>query len=115
MSAVRFDHIVGLWEDGQRRLKESSQDLRPELEIVIDAIVEELRRRLGGAFTSQELADLYIRDGTDWCFDVAMRAAPGTPEAWDLATTANAAFARYVRGAIDWGGGARRATDPDAA
>ena len=45
--------------------------------------------------------------GTDWCFDIAMRVAPGNPEAWDLTTVAGAAFARYVREASDYAGGAR--------
>jgi hypothetical protein len=33
--------------------------------------------------------------------------APGTPEAWDLATVTGAAYARYVREASDYAGGAR--------
>ncbi len=109
---VRFEDVVGLWEEGQRRLREADPSLRPALERVVDAIVDELRRRLGGAFTAQELADFYADRGTDWCFDVAMRAAPTTPEAWDLTTVGGAAYARYLRGASDFGGG-RRLRDPD--
>ncbi len=33
--------------------------------------------------------------------------APSSPEAWDVGTVAGAAFARYARRAIDWGGGVR--------
>ena len=58
----------------------------------------ELRRRLGGPFSVQELARLYIEQGTDWCFEIAMREAPNNPAAWDLTTVAGAAFARYARG-----------------
>jgi hypothetical protein len=69
--------------------------------------VVELRRRLGGPFTTDELAALYLEQGTDWCFAVATRVAPDTPAAWDMTTVAGAAFARYVRGASDYAGGRR--------
>ncbi len=73
----------------------------------MDELVFELRRRLGGAFTTAELAELYERDGTDWAFAIAVRVAPTTPAAWDMATVAEAAFAQYVRGASDYAGGRR--------
>jgi hypothetical protein len=104
---LRFEEVVGLWREGARRLDAADASLRPALQRVIDAIVDELRRRLGGPFTADELAELYLEQGTDWCFDIAVRAAPSTPEAWDLATVAGAAFARYVREASDYAGGAR--------
>jgi hypothetical protein len=110
---VRFEDVVGLWEEGQRRLRDADPALRPALERVVDALVDELRRRLGGTFTAQELTDFWSAHGTDWCFGVAMRAAPGRPEAWDLATVGGAAYARYLRAASDFGGG-RRIRDPDA-
>ena len=44
---------------------------------------------------------------TDLCFDIALRAAPNTPEAWDMTTVCGAAFARYVREASDYAGGVR--------
>jgi len=104
---VSFDGVAGLWWEGERRLKSTDPSLRPTLERVVEALVGELRRRLGGAFTADELARLYLQQGTDWCFDIATRAAPATPEAWDLTTVAGAAFARYLRGASDYGGGRR--------
>ena len=67
-----------------------------------DELVLELRRRLGGPFSVQELAQLYTDQGTDWCFDIATRVAPRTPAAWDLTTVAGAAFARYAREAVDY-------------
>ncbi len=73
----------------------------------------ELRRRLGGTFTAQELADLYAEQGTDWCFDVATRVAPDNPAAWDMTTVAGAAFARYLRQASDYAGGRRIVADND--
>ena len=79
----------------------------PALDRVIDELVDELRRRIGGTFTTDELARYYGEHGTDWCFDIATRVAPGNPEAWDLTTIAGAAFARYVREASDYAGGTR--------
>ena len=108
---MRFDEAIVMWREGQRRLSDADQDVRPAMERVVDELVVELRRRLGGPFTTQELARLYGEQGTDWCFDVAVRAAPGTPAAWDLSTVAGAAFARYLREASDYAGGRRIVED----
>jgi len=112
---VRADEVIGLWREGERRLATADPSERPALERVRDAIVDGLRRRLGGPFTSRELTGLYLEQGTDWCFDVATRVAPHDPAAWDLTTVAGAAFARYVREASDYGGGRQiEVEDPDA-
>jgi hypothetical protein len=108
---VRFEEVIGLWREGERRLARAGPSEWPALARVTDAIVVELRRRLGGTFTAQELADLYAVQGTDWCFDVAVRAAPDNPAAWDMTTVANAAFARYLREASDYAGGRRIVAD----
>ena len=104
---LRFDELAGLWQEGQRRLGDSEPRVRASMERAVEALVDELRRRLGGPFTVDELAELYQRDGTDWCFSVAMRAAPGDPEAWDVSTLSGAAFARYAREASDYTMGRR--------
>jgi hypothetical protein len=104
------DTALQLWEDGQRRLRAADPDDRPLLERVSERIVDELRRRLGGPFTTRELAALYSA-GADWCLDVAIAVAPDDPRAWDAQTVGDAAFARYVREASDWAGGRRR--DPE--
>jgi hypothetical protein len=108
---VRFEDVIGLWREGQARLAEAEPTVRPAMERVVDELALELRRRLGGPFTTTELARLYIENGIDWCFDIAVRAAPGSPEAWDMTTVANAAFARYVREASDFAGGRRIVED----
>ena len=107
MGALRFDDVIGLWREGQRRLAQADPAVRPALDRVTDALVDELRRRVGGMFTTDELARYYLDEGIDWCFDIAVRVAPANPEAWDLTTVAGAAFARYVREASDYAGGAR--------
>ena len=121
---VRYETLIGLWQDGQRRISSAEPADRSAMERVVDELVVGLRRRLGGPFTVQELAGLYLDQGTDWCFDVAVRVAPGRPAAWDLPTVAGAAFARYAREAIDYTTGRRQAgedaesgrrhKDPDA-
>ena len=110
---MSFADVAPLWREGERRLQEAEGVRRRALERVVEGIVAELRRRLGGLFTTDQLAALYLRDGVDWCFDLATRVAPGDPEAWDLSVVAGAAFARYVRQATDYGGG-RRITGDDA-
>jgi hypothetical protein len=104
---MHVDTALQLWSDGQRRLSRADADERRLLERVVDRIVDELRRRLGGPFTTGELAELYSA-GTDWCLDVAIATVPNDPRAWDAQTAGDAAFARYVREASDWSGGRRR-------
>ncbi|HUA50392.1 MAG TPA: hypothetical protein VMA77_34490 [Solirubrobacteraceae bacterium] len=108
---MRFDEVIGLWREGQRRLAQADPAVQPALERVTEAIVDELRRRVGGLFTTEELARYYGDEGIDWCFEVAVRTVPGNPDAWDLTTVANAAFARYVREASDYAGGTRVVTE----
>lgn len=108
---MRFRDAIGLWREGERRLAAAEPQDRPALERVVEQIVLELHRRLGGPFTTEELADLYTRQGTDWVFDIAVRTAPDNPAAWDMTTVAGAAFARYVREASDYGGGRQIASD----
>lgn len=103
----RFDELIGHWQEGADRVRSADPADRAALERVVNAVVLELRRRLGGPFTSAELAALYDEQGTDWCFDLATRVAPTTPAAWDMTTVAGAAFAQYVRQASDYAGGRR--------
>jgi hypothetical protein len=109
---VDVETAIQLWRDGERRVRAADPDVVPLLERVVERIVVELRRRLGGAFTTDELAALYST-GTDWCLDLAIAVAPDEPRAWDAQIAGDAAFARYVRQATDWAGGRRR--EPDEA
>jgi hypothetical protein len=103
---VPFDTAFEQWQAGLQRLEEAPFDERPILETVTRRVQEELRRRLGGAFTTDELAELYD-SGTGWVSDVAVAAAPDAPFAWDVRIVGDAAFARYVRSAVDFAGGRR--------
>ncbi len=99
---MNFDEAYSLWREGAVRLARADPSERPTLERVTDAVVAELRRRLGGPFTRAELVQLYEQQGLDWCLNVAMEVAPHTPAAWDMTTVGGAAFARYAREARDY-------------
>jgi len=90
------------WEHAYRDLEEAARDpaLADRVRMQLDAILAELRRRVGGTFTLGELADEYA--GADgWARDVL--AEQGVPE-WPRTQTLveGAAFHLYARGAVDY-------------
>jgi hypothetical protein len=107
---VSFESAIYQWHRGERRLHDAPAERKPLLERVIAELVSELRRRLGGRFSAQELADLYAA-GTGWCLQTALRRAPDDPWAWDSSVVVDAAFARYLREASDYAGGRRALTE----
>ena len=67
---------------------------------LVEALVEELRRRVGSSFTLSELADSY--PGSDkWAYEAIERR--DTPAGWTrwLTTALDSAFHLYARGARD--------------
>jgi hypothetical protein len=100
-----IENALFLWEEGEARVR--SSDGR-DLDQAARFVVEALRRRLGGAFTLDELVALYA-EGTDWVGDEVQR------RFWDVESTAavNAGFFRYARGAMDYAGGRRRVPEED--
>ena len=87
--AADFDVLIGLWEEGQRRVADAEPAQRRVLERVVAEILLELRRRLGGKFTTDELAALLPARGHRLVLSRSpTRAAPSSPEAWDLGTVA---------------------------
>jgi hypothetical protein len=103
---VSFETASYQWQQGERRLNDAPSERRPLLERVTGALVADLRRRLGGRFSSAELVALYEHD-TAWCLQVAMQTAPQQPWAWEAGVVVDAAFARYLREAADFAGGRR--------
>jgi hypothetical protein len=95
-----IENAVFQWEEGERRLRDAPELERADLLRAVDAVIEELRRRLGSSFTTAELADLYA-ENPDWASDIAQREAAGTDSPWVV----DAAFSRYVREAADYAGG----------
>lgn len=98
-----LENALYQWQDGQRRVREA-----PDLERAVEAVVDELRRRLGSTFTLDELAEVY-GTSSDWATDVAARAAGGA----EATVVADAAFARYAREAKDYAGGRQKRFDQD--
>ncbi len=103
---MSFETANYQWQQGERRLRAEPAERRPRMERVTEALVAELRRRLGGRFFAEELVTLYD-DGTSWCLQVAMKVAPDDPFAWEAGVVVDAAFGRYLREAADYAGGRR--------
>ena len=103
---MSFENAIYQWQQGERRMRSEPPERRPRLERVTEALVADLRRRLGGRFSADELVELYDR-GTGWCLQVAMKVAPDDPWAWEAGLVVDAAFGRYLREAADYAGGRR--------
>jgi hypothetical protein len=101
-----IENALFQWEEGEARIRAADPSESRELDQAARLVVDELRRRLGGTFTLDELVILY-GEGTDWAADAVQRRFFGT----DTAAAVNAAFLRYASGAIDFAGGRRRVLD----
>jgi hypothetical protein len=90
------------WEEGNRRFEEMRDEPGSHRAAwrAIGAIQDELRRRIGPTFTAAGLAEFYGQ-GTDWCQEVALAAAPEL----EPQLLADAAFWLYLRRARDFAGG----------
>lgn len=91
------------WERSYRELADlrGSDGVEGPVREQIEAVEEELRRRLGGPFTLDELAELY--DGSArWTYEVIAKqcAQPGWSRS--ASTAADAAFHLFARGARDY-------------
>ena len=89
------------WEQAYRSLTDVPDPaLEERLAHQVEAIMSELRRRIGGSFTIGELVDEYVRADV-WARDVLSE--QGTRE-WPrtLAVAEGAAFHLYARGAVDY-------------
>jgi hypothetical protein len=104
--AYPLDNALFQWEEGARRLRELEAEPRRARTAAhaVDAIRDELRRRIGPTFSAQELAELYGR-GTDWCLEAARAAAPMAAVDLDPQAIVDGAFFLYLRGARDYSGG----------
>lgn len=100
---VAVEHARQQWEDGHRRL-ESRAGERPvynRLHAQVDAMTDELRRRVGQTFTLEQLAAVYA-GAERWSRDAAVQGAPETARPEDLTIVEDAAFHLYARGAVDY-------------
>jgi hypothetical protein len=108
--AYPFENALFQWEEGWGRLQSLREDATAyrRAHRIVDAIRDELRRRIGPTFRATELAGLYAQ-GTDWCLEVALAVVPEPPI--DPQSLADAAFWLYLRGARDFSGGRQPALD----
>jgi hypothetical protein len=92
------------WQEGRRTLQELSGDpvASRQANRFVDAVRDELRRRVGATFTMAELADHYGQ-GTDWCLRLAAEVAPRV--ATRAQSLADAAYWLHLRVAADFSGG----------
>jgi len=98
-----LENALFQWEEGWREFQAIEDPRARRLaDRMIEAIRDELRRRIGVSFSAAELADLYGA-GTDWCLQVAIDVAPAAEG--DAQSLADAAFWLYLRGASDFAGG----------
>lgn len=98
-----LENALFQWEEGERYVRALPERERRAHDRGIDAVLDELRRRLGSTFTIAELADLYARD-PDWPTALAQAHSAAT----DTALAVDAAFSRYAREAADFSGGRPR-------
>ncbi len=91
------------WADGSRRLESARSEPRRfrALQAQVEAVTDELRRRLGTVFTLDELAAEYRR-AEQWARDLLPDLAPEERWAPGLTTATDAAFHFYARGARDY-------------
>lgn len=101
--AYAIENALFQWEEGERRLRDSPEAERGDLERALELVFVGLRRRLGSSFTITELSDLYA-SGVDWAAALARQRSAGT----DAASVVDAAFGRYAREAEDFAGGRHR-------
>ncbi len=101
-----LDNALYEWEEGYGRLQEMTGRPRHYRHLVraVEAVRDELRRRIGATFSAEQLAELYGR-GTDWCLEIAMAVGPEELTDWDPQVITDAAFYLHLRGARDWAGG----------
>jgi hypothetical protein len=91
------------WAEGHRRLLEETREqaARDRLYSQVDAVTDELRRRVGAVFTVAELAREYGR-ADDWSRQVVEELAPGPGWPRTVSLVAAASFHLYARGAVDY-------------
>ncbi|MDP9490936.1 MAG: hypothetical protein M3P42_01840 [Actinomycetota bacterium] len=91
------------WEEGNRRLsaEASDPDAYDALINQVEAVTEEIRRRIGERFTLAQLADVYGA-ADNWVFEAVEERADRPGWRGKLSVAQDAAFHRYARGAADY-------------
>jgi hypothetical protein len=101
--AVGLENVRREWEEAHRRVQsEAGNPVQYERMLAqVEAVTDELRRRVGQTFTLAELADAYI-GADDWSRDAVSERAPAPGWPRTVSYVAGAAFHVYSRGAVDF-------------
>jgi hypothetical protein len=100
---IALDQTRREWEQGHRRLQQEMRET-PRGDAVlteVEAVMAELRRRVGGSFTLAELADAYS-SAEIWSREAVTETQPASGWPRRLAMVTDAAFHLYSRGAVDY-------------
>ena len=101
--ATATESVRREWEEGHRRFERLARDpvAGPRLLAQLEAVTDELRKRIGQRFTLDELAAAYT-GAERWTREaIAERAAtPGWPRT--VSVVEDEAFHQYQRGAVDY-------------
>lgn len=102
-SAAEVESARREWEAGHRRLEEQGRDRAAGERLLaqVDAVIDELRRRVGGTFTLAELTRAYAA-AEAWSRAVVAERAPQPGWPRTLSIVEAAAFHLYARGASDY-------------
>jgi hypothetical protein len=98
-----LDVVRREWKEGYRRLEAASRDpvAAERLQLQLEVVTSELRKRIGQTFTLAQLAGAYERADT-WARDVVSEHAATPGWARTLSMVVDAAFHLYQRGAVDY-------------
>lgn len=91
------------WEEGTRRFEAARDDQRRygQLLGLLELVLDELRKRVGGIYTLGELVAAY-GESDRWAREVLEERAETTGWARELSIVVAAAFDAYQRGAADY-------------
>jgi len=103
VSSFAVEHSRQQWDESYRRFQTEVRDpVRADrLYDQLDAVLGELRRRLGETFTLAQLAEAYA-GSEDWAREAVAERAPGPGWARTVALVSEAAFHVFARGATDY-------------
>jgi hypothetical protein len=103
VTSVEVELARRQWEDGHRRFDEESENpARQEVLLVaLEAVTDELRRRVGQTFSLLDLAQEYAR-ADEWVREAVAEHARFPGWIRHLTTLQDAAFQLYARGATDY-------------
>ena len=91
------------WEEGHRRLEGYAGEPERYVRLLeqVEAVTDELAKRIGQTFTLAELVEVYS-SAERWSRDAVAERAPSPGWPRTLSVVEGEAFHRYQRGAVDY-------------